>query len=512
MNGPAPSLRRRLTVFVGTLVAVVIAFESYLEISTFERSVESDHLEAAADTAQAVADDLELRGGLVETGQTRVLLHEFLAVAPTLRDIAVLRKQDDAFVLVARTSSAAPEDIVAAARRATDRRALTWTGEGRQRIVAAPVIQQGQIVGAVTVTMSLAPVEQMAVRGRQVTLWFAIPAVIVITVLVDLLVRRLVHRPINVIRQTMRRAGSGSVGVRAAVERPDEIGDVAQGLNQMLEQLEQFQMELQTRVDRATGELRETNARLVDSYQRVFALREALARTEQMAALGQMAANVAHQIGTPLNLISGYVQIMKEEAQASPPALQRLQTVEAQIRKVTDAIHTMLDSARRPVLQRQPVDVAALIEQVCEVSRPALHAAKVELRLDVPELLPSIVADPVQLELALFNLVSNSLDAMPEGGWLAITASATTDGIRLTIADSGSGIPADVLPRIFEPWVTTKPAGRGTGLGLSITRDTIASHGGTIEVRSEAGRGTRFTIDLPRVNVTAAQAPSLLHG
>ena len=107
------------------------------------------------------------------------------------------------------------------------------------------------------------------------------------------------------------------------------------------------------------------------------------------------------------------------------------------------------------------------------------------------------MADPVQLELALFNLVSNSLDAMPEGGWLAINASKTTAGIRLVIADSGSGIPADVLPHIFEPWVTTKPAGRGTGLGLSITRDTIASHGGTIEVRSEPGSGTVFTILVP---------------
>jgi signal transduction histidine kinase len=241
----------------------------------------------------------------------------------------------------------------------------------------------------------------------------------------------------------------------------------------------------------------------------MYGLREALSRAEQMAALGQMAANVAHQIGTPLNLISGYVQMMKEEAQANSSALPRLQTVEAQIRKVTEAIRAMLDSARRPLLQRQPVNMAALVAQVCEVSRPALHAANVELRLDVQESLPSLMADPAQLELALFNLVSNSLDAMPEGGWLAISALKTTEGIRLAIADSGTGIPADVLPRVFEPWVTTKPAGRGTGLGLSITRDTIVSHGGTIDVSSEPGHGTVFTIDLP-VTPTAAPVVSPL--
>jgi signal transduction histidine kinase len=493
-----------LAVLVGTVVAIVIAFESYLEISTFERSVESDRLNAAATTAQAVADDLELRDGLTDTVQIHAVLHEFLAATPTLRDIAALRKQDDGLALIARTSSAPSEDVLAAARRATDRRELTWTGEGRERIVAAPVMQQGQIVGAVTVSVSIAPVAQLAARGRQVTLWFAVPAILLLTVLVDLLVRRFVHKPISVIRQTMQRAATGMVSARAAVERRDEIGEVAEGLNQMLEQLEHFHTELQTRVNEATGELQETNARLVDSYQRMYGLREALARAEQMAVLGQMAANVAHQIGTPLNLISGYVQMMKEEAQANPSALQRLQTVEAQIRKVTEAIRAMLDSARRPVLQRQPVNMASLVEQVCEVSRPALHAAQVELRIDVQESLPSLMADPVQLELALFNLVSNSLDAMPEGGWLAISASKTTEGIRLVIADSGTGIPPDVLPRVFEPWVTTKPAGRGTGLGLSITRDTIVSHGGTIDVRSEPGHGTAFTIDLP---VTPTAAP-----
>lgn len=511
MKRPAPSLRRRLAVLVGTVVAAVIAFESYLEISTFERSVERDRLDAAAATAQAVADDLELRDGVSESDQTHALLHEFLAATPTLRDIAALRKQGDALVLVARTSSAAPEDVMPAARRAIDRRELAWTGEDRDQIVAAPVMQRGQVVGAVTVIPSLAPVQQLAARGRQVTLWFAVPAIFLLTLLVDLLVRRFVHRPISTIRRTMQRAATGTIGARALVERPDEIGEVAQGLNQMLEQLERFHVELQGRVDEATRELRQTNARLIDSYQHMFALREALARAEQMAALGQMAANVAHQIGTPLNLISGYVQVMKEEAESNSSTLQRLQTVEAQIRKVTDAIRAMLDSARRPVPERQPVNVVALIAQVSEVSRPALHAAKVDLRLDLQESLPPLMADPVQLEMALFNLVSNSLDAMPEGGWLAISASRTAAGIRLAIADSGAGIPADVLPRIFEPWVTTKPAGRGTGLGLSITRDTIASHGGTIEARSEPGRGTVFTIDLPVTHAADPLVPPLLN-
>jgi two-component system, NtrC family, sensor kinase len=169
----------------------------------------------------------------------------------------------------------------------------------------------------------------------------------------------------------------------------------------------------------------------------------------------------------------------------------------------------MLDYARRPGLQREHVDIGALVEQVCEISRPALRAANVEIRVDTKGPLPSLFADPVQLELALFNLVSNSLDAMPDGGRLEITALATAEGVRLVVADSGTGIPADILSRIFEPWVTTKPPGRGTGLGLSITRDAITSHGGVIDVRSEPGQGSVFTVDLPAGDAAVAHDQSL---
>lgn len=491
------SLRVRLAVLVAAVVAAVVATEGYLEIRMFQRNVQDDFLQTASRTAQAVADDLELRTGQDQTAQVHALLHEFLGTAPTVQDIAVLMTAGDALTLVARTSSAAVDDVLPVARQAMQRNQQTWSGGGQQRVVATPIARLGKVVGAVAVTLSLAPVEQLAVRGREVTLLFAIPAIVLLTVLVDLLAQRLVHRPITNIRQTMRRAGAGELGARAPVARSDEIGEVAGGLNEMLGRLEQLQAELQARVDDATRELRETNVELVDSHQRVLSLRAALAQAEQKAALGQMAANVAHQIGTPLNLVSGYVQVMIEESQGDARAFHRLQTVEAQIRKVTNAVRTMLDFARRPALQREAVDLAALVEQVCEISRPALHAASVEVRVDVRAPLPSVSADPVQLELALLNLVSNSLDAMPAGGRLDISLSANNDRVRVVVADSGTGIPADLLPRIFDPWVTSKPAGRGTGLGLNITREVVASHGGAITVRSEAGQGAVFTIDLP---------------
>jgi signal transduction histidine kinase len=146
--------------------------------------------------------------------------------------------------------------------------------------------------------------------------------------------------------------------------------------------------------------------------------------------------------------------------------------------------------------------VAELLRRVTEVARPKLDAQGVRLDLRVADV-PLVMADEVQLELALLNLVTNSLDAMPSGGVTSMTASRTAGGnVRIDVADTGTGIAPDLLPRIFEPWVTTKASGRGTGLGLSITREVVADHGGTITVKSEVGAGSAFTIELP-----AASAP-----
>ena len=318
---------------------------------------------------------------------------------------------------------------------------------------------------------------------------------LLLTLLIDWFARHLIHRPIGRIHEAMQRAGAGDFSARASIVRPDEIGEVAAGLNDMLARLQHLNEALQERVDDATSELRVRNQELVDTYQRVFTLREALARAEQMAAVGQMAASVAHQVGTPLNLISGYVQMLQQDAAVDPRTARRLAIVQEQIGKVAAVVRTMLDHARRPDA-RWPTSVQTLLKRVADVARPKLDASHITLTLDAAPELPSVEADSEELELAILNLVNNSLDAMPSGGRLGVRASASDGKVRIDITDSGVGIASELLPRIFDPWVTTKAAGRGTGLGLSITRDVITRHGGTITAESEPGRYT-VTLLLP---------------
>jgi signal transduction histidine kinase len=279
--------------------------------------------------------------------------------------------------------------------------------------------------------------------------------------------------------------------------RQDELGSVAAGLNDMLERMEHFNIELQRRIQTATSELRDRNVELEDSYRRVVMLRDALARAERMAAVGQMAANVAHQVGTPLNLISGYVQMVREGS-VDARTRERLEIVERQIQQVTGVLRSMLDHARQKS-PRELVDLASVVRFACETAQPQLALSGVELRLRIEENLPAIEADATQLELVAINLIKNSLDAMPYGGTLTVSASEIESGVQLEVADTGSGIPPEMLARVFEPWVTSKTIGQGTGLGLSIAREVIEAHGGTITIRNVESGGAAVTIRLPRV-------------
>jgi two-component system NtrC family sensor kinase len=314
-------------------------------------------------------------------------------------------------------------------------------------------------------------------------------------VLINLLARRLMLTPLTEIHRVMRRARGGDLGARASVTQDDEMKDVGEGLNAMLAELDDLHRSLSQRVAAATGELRDRNKELLRSYESVSRLRETAARAQQLAAVGQTMANVAHQIGTPLNLVSGHVQLLQHEI-SDPAIRRRLRIVEEQVDRVVTTVKGLLERARPPG-ERQPVRIDSVMARMGDAMRGRLASSGVTLDLHVEEPLGSVAADEAQLELALLNLVTNALDAMPSGGMLTIAAANADGRVRIEVRDTGSGIDPAVLPRIFEPWVTTKSAGRGTGLGLSITRDLITSLGGTIGVSSSGGQGTTFTIELP---------------
>jgi signal transduction histidine kinase len=350
---------------------------------------------------------------------------------------------------------------------------------------------------AVAVSVGVESLLQARKHGVALALGFAAPAILFVTILVHLTVRRLVGQPLTAILETMDRTAEGDLAARTTVARRDELGAIATGLNDMLDQLERFNRSLQERVEEATRALSLRNAELASSQHQLLAARESLAHAERVAALGQVAANVAHQAGTPLNLVSGYVQMILDDPRTDERTRARLATVDTQIQQVTRVLRTMLDRARQPS-GFAIVALADIIARVSEVAQPRLSRSNIRLQTVVTAGLPAVQGDATRLEMALLNLVTNALDAMQDGGMLSITATAQANVIRLEIADTGPGLPGEIMDRLFDPWVTTKPTGQGSGLGLAIVRDVVRAHGGTVSAHNQS-IGAVFVIELPAV-------------
>lgn len=490
------SLRWRLVLTVSVVVALVLSVESMLEIRLFEQSAERDLRETGLVTAEAVVDDLELRRGPWTPSEVEDGLREFARGVPSIRAISLVRLQDGAASVVASTASSESDTAIALAKQTIVAGEQGWRDDGAVTRLALRTSPGPGGDAAVVVTLSLAAASQLRTRGRLVSLWLVPLAIVVLTLVLDQALRRLVYRPIAAIRQTMARAGAGELAARAAVMRSDEMGEVATGLNQMLERLSDFNLALEDRIRTVTSALDRSHAERIDGYQRMLAMRDALAEAERLAAVGQTAASVAHQVGTPLNLISGHVQLLLAQGGLPADTERRLKVVQEQIGRVTDAVRGLVEHVRRPGSDG-PIDVGDLLGSIGVLVRPRLAASGIHISEDIAAGLPPVWGDRSELEMALLNLVSNAVDAMPSGGDLHVGASAKDDALRIDVADSGSGIPPDLLPRVFEPWVTTKAPGRGTGLGLSITRDVIARMGGTIAAAPGPGRGTVITITLP---------------
>ncbi len=376
----------------------------------------------------------------------------------------------------------------------------------------APIENEGRLIGFVLVRAEMAYYRSLLDRLNRLTGFALLIAVGGITAALHLLFRRWIYRPIAELLSVMRRAEQGELHVRASVNSPDEMGALSVGLNallsrirEMTEALEAEQGRLEVLVREATAELSERNRQLQQANRQLFALQRQLLQMERWAAAGQLAAQFAHEIGTPLNLISGHIQLLRARV-SDEEWTRRLDIILGQIERIERIVRHVLDSTRRPRPERVPLRVGLLLEHVAEIVAPTLKDRQIELLMELAPDLPEILGSPEQLQQVLINLIDNSLDAMPEGGRLTLRAFAGESGtVILECEDTGVGMSADVLGCIFEPFFTTKPDGAGSGLGLAIVRQIIKEHGGEITVRSEPGRGTTVRLTFPAAPHSASE-------
>jgi PAS domain S-box-containing protein len=233
-------------------------------------------------------------------------------------------------------------------------------------------------------------------------------------------------------------------------------------------------------------------------------LEEQLQISEKMASIGLLAAGVAHEVNTPLTGISSFVQMLMQGAEPEDPKTKVLEKIERQTFRAAKIVNGLLNLARPAQVDSGPVDVNAIINDVLSLLEHQLRTGRIQVRKELASMAPVVQGIEYKLQQVFLNLFLNARDAMVKGGWLTIVT--RTDGVRaiVEVADTGSGIPADQLSRIYDPFFTTKEIGKGTGLGLSITYGIVQEHGGTITCDSAVGQGTRFTLTLPLASARTA--------
>lgn len=226
-------------------------------------------------------------------------------------------------------------------------------------------------------------------------------------------------------------------------------------------------------------------------------LQEQLRKTERIAELGTLASGMAHEIGTPMNVILGRAEYLLDRV-TEEPIRRGLQTIITQVERITRVMNQLLSFARRKAPDRSALDLRDVVENGTEMFQERLARNQITIEMTLDDSCPMALADPDQMTQVFINLVINAVQAMPDGGTLRIGLAPEKDMVKLTIADTGHGIPHEVVKKVFEPFFTTKEFGQGTGLGLTVVKGIIEEHQGSITVESEEGKGTTFTILLPR--------------
>ncbi len=244
----------------------------------------------------------------------------------------------------------------------------------------------------------------------------------------------------------------------------------------------------------------ENNRLLRDVQQQMDRLKETQAQLVQaakLAALGELAAGVAHELNNPLTSILGFTALLLNATPSESPSRHDLEIVAKQARRARDIVRNLLGFARQTKPQRLPADVNPLVCQTLDLVRQHLENSGVVIEEDYTPDLGFLTLDAGQMRQVFLNLITNAAHAMPEGGKLRVHTARLGDEVAVSVSDTGVGIPAEIQDRIFEPFFTTKPVGQGTGLGLSISLGIVREHGGRITVESQVGQGSTFTVRLP---------------
>jgi len=340
-------------------------------------------------------------------------------------------------------------------------------------------------VGVLVVAESMREMHSMIRKVQMHSTILAIITIAFLSFVLGFLFLRVINLPIKKLTETMKKAEEGDLSVRANVKSRDEIGSLAENLNMMIEKLNVARKE-------------------AEQYHQ-----ELIQRADRMASIGELASGIAHEIRNPLAGIQGAIQILSDAFPKTDSRREITDEIQKQISKMERLVKDLLNYARPVPTNYLPTDINQLVEKVLSffvTQRGRKEDILIERRFSSS--LPMTMIDPNSMEQAFLNIILNAQKAMPKGGTLRVSTlllnreeDSKEDGhrrIQIVFEDTGIGIPEENLPKIFNPFFSTRSD--GTGLGLSITKNIVEQQGGKIEAESQVHAGTKFIITLPAIN------------
>jgi signal transduction histidine kinase len=425
-------------------------------------------------------------------------LADVLLLNPTGNLIAAtLPQPDEGYAALELTSAPVP-----AAGSSTTRDVRLYNRD--YRILYSPLVLRRGMEGVLGVVLPTDYITNAITTSRNAILAWAVAGT-VLFILVGYSLGQSILQPILRLRGVARAAAAGDLRHTTGLRGGDELADLGQALDGLVARLRERESE----VRRLQSQMGQRNQALVESHAELQLSQQQLVHLQRLASVGEMAAGVVHDIRNPLSVIIGTVDVFLEEARPDAPLRRDLAVIRESAVKANRMATDLLKLARPAPLDIRRHDLRLTIASTLQLTGYLARESRVAYKLNLPEQPVWVDYDAHQIEQVLINLVRNGILAMPDGGNLIVQLRVEPDAAVVSVQDTGRGIPPENLARIFEPFFTTRPDGQGTGLGLSVSSAIVAAHHGRIDVSSQVGQGSIFSVRLPLVQPGASPAPAL---
>jgi two-component system NtrC family sensor kinase len=503
------------------LVALAVATVKTMDRQVIEAAAARNRHSEFLLAASVISQDIDRPEDLRNRKLMKTILADIHQLRPSIQALEIIEFVEGSSKTVVRTDESQPakdlsETDLQDLRSNKVLSRFDVSDRDRAWMFTVPIVSGETIIGALRGRYSISKYDQLIEEQEAVAKQVAIGAVIITSLIMLLLVRIQLHRPIARLLGAMEQVRSGNLALKAPLSGPLEIRRLAETFNQMIAQLHTVISEKERLMTEILGWNERLESRVADAVveleqekDKVAAAQLAAQRNSNLAALGEVSAIMAHELGNPLNAMYGRIQMMRKSV-LTDDNLRHLDVIKMQVTRMSDVIEHILKSTR---FEGEASSVN-INDVICEVLT-LLQAPDIKVVTWLSSELPPVAANKTLLHGLILNLVSNAVQAMKNNGELVLTTHLAQkpeiDGhmlvqsmsfvrpmVRLLVQDSGIGISDHMLDKICAPFFTTRQQEGGTGLGLAICRRVVASTGGQFAVRSTTGKGTTFILDLPQ--------------